>query len=100
LNVASCLLSPSSAIHKHAVAFICGLLKHPFPHIRRLAAEKLYVRLLETNFETYDGRSTGINILLNHPWDSDGCEGTDTATNFHDAASQVLQALQVEHKMK
>ena len=96
MNVSSSLISPSSASQKEAVAFVCGLLRHQFPHIRRLAAGKLYVRLIEADFGSNDERSTGIDILLNHPWESDKGKAFDRSANFCEAASQVSKALHVD----
>ena len=96
MNVSSGLICPSSASQKEAVAFLCGLLRHQFPHIRRLAAEKLYVRLLETDFGANDDQSAGVDILVNHPWESDEGKPFDRSANFCEAASQVSKALHVE----
>jgi Tubulin folding cofactor D C terminal len=81
LNVGCCLISPNSATQKEAISLVCGLLKHEFPRIRRLTAEKLYVRLLETNIdcksnilEVNDEHPLGkidIDMLLNHRWEAD-----------------------------
>ena len=57
--------------NKEALAFVCGFLGHEFPHVRSLAAEKLYVRLLDTNPELGEDH-TAIRLLLNHDWGSNG----------------------------
>ena len=45
------------------------MLRHPFPRIRRIAAENLYVRLLED--PEVDEIHPVLTLLLNNPWDGD-----------------------------
>eukprot|EP00536_Pseudo-nitzschia_multiseries_P008637 jgi/Psemu1/257408/estExt_Genewise1Plus.C_2220030 len=79
---------------KEAVAFVCGLLIHEFPRIRSVAAEKLYVQLLETDPEL-GGDHAAIRILLEHNWESDQTPpgGIDRKT----AVQEVAKAFEVEN---
>lgn len=45
------------------------MLAHPFPRIRRVTAENLYVKLLETP-EMEDGHPA-LRLLLSTTWDGD-----------------------------
>ena len=87
LTVATGLIS-SVKNSPEAIAFVCEFLVHDFPHIRSLAAEKLYVRLQETDPDLNDNNNA-INLLLYHAWETDtkGAEGCITI------ASQVTQEL-------
>jgi hypothetical protein len=60
---------------------------HPFPRVRRIAAENLYVKLVEQPATT--GSHPALDLLLNSPWDS-----TDTvvATKM---AMDVASSLEV-----
>lgn len=69
LNVATGLII-SIVESKEIVAFVCDFLVHEFPRIRSLAAEKLYVRLLETDPDLGENHA-GVQILLSHNWESD-----------------------------
>ena len=66
-----------------ALSLACSLLTHEFPRVRSLSAEKLYVRLLETDPELGEDH-TAVKLLLEHDWESDGnlaeihCEVTKT----------------------
>lgn len=53
-----------------ALSLICKLLGHEFPRVRSVSAEKLYVRLLETNPELGEDH-TSIRLLLEHDWESE-----------------------------
>ncbi len=50
--------------------FVCDFLAHEFPRIRCIAAEKLYVRLLEANLDI-DETHAAVDLLLHHSWESD-----------------------------
>ena len=45
------------------------MLLHPFPRVRRIAAENLYIRLLE-NPDLEDSHPA-LALLLSNPWDGD-----------------------------
>jgi len=71
------------------ITFICTMLMHPFPRVRRITAENLYVRLLET--PDLDGKNPALDLLLTNPWDSD-----QSPKNIHKMASEVASTLGVE----
>ena len=52
-----------------AVALVCSLLLHEFPRVRSIAAEKIYVRLLETDPDLGEDH-VAIKFLLEHNWES------------------------------
>ncbi len=54
-----------------ALRLACTFLAHDFPRVRSLSAEKLYIRLLETNPELAEEQHRGIQLLMQHPWESD-----------------------------
>lgn len=56
-----------------ALAFICNMLSHRFPRIRRYTAENLYVRFIETPelLGISDDNHPALDLLLSCPWDSD-----------------------------
>ena len=60
---------------------------HPFPRVRRIAAENLYIRLLE-NPET-DDEHPALSLLLEHQWDEGAAE------KVQNAAREVAEALHV-----
>jgi len=55
----------------NALQLASSFLIHEFPRVRSLSAEKLYIRLMETNPELADGQHEGIQLLLQHDWESD-----------------------------
>lgn len=90
LNVATCLVNPEAS-RKVATAFVCEQLMHDFPRIRRLAAEKLYTRLLEIGL---DENHPGVCLLLNHPWEANGGDACPSQ-DFQFVASEISKALSV-----
>lgn len=87
LNVSCCLLA-SDSNRTEVLSFICEFLTHKFPRIRSLAAEKLYVRLLETHIIEYDNEShPAIEMLLNHSWELD--DGSQKV--HHRIATDILK---------
>ena len=66
---------------------------HPYPRIRRLTAEQLYVKLVE-QAGVDDGHHV-LEILLNSPWDGDSSEAE--AASF---ALQVAASLDVGHLLE
>ncbi|CAJ1936513.1 unnamed protein product [Cylindrotheca closterium] len=83
------LVGTSGEIEKEPLAFVCTMLKHPFPRVRRIAAENLYVRLLES--PDLDGDNPALELLLTNPWDSD-----QSPLNVKKMASELASALGVE----
>lgn len=63
------------------------MLMHPFPRVRRITAENLYVRLLES----LEGESPALDLLLTNPWDSD-----QSQIDVNKMALEVARALGVE----
>jgi hypothetical protein len=92
LNVATGLII-SIVESKEIVAFVCDFLVHQFPRIRSLAAEKLYVRLLETDPDLGENH-TAVQILLSHNWESDdeNLQEIDRDT----AIQEVLKAFEID----
>jgi hypothetical protein len=90
LNVATGLIASIKTSPK-AMAFVCELLVHEYPRIRSLAAEKLYVRLLETDPDLHDGHA-GIKLLLESSWEFEGCKGQ----TIDETAFQVSRAFEIE----
>ena len=70
LNVAAGLIISVNA-SQEVVGFVCEFLVHEFPLIRSFAAEKLYVRLLETEPDLEEDH-IAVKQLLHHSWESDG----------------------------
>ena len=64
VDLTSCLPPPQEPI-----ALVCHLLMHPFPRVRRIAAESLYVKLQED--PNFDVQNPVLNLLLNSQWDAD-----------------------------
>jgi hypothetical protein len=86
LNVSTGLIR-SIQESPEALAFVCSLLMHPFPRIRSLAAEKLYVRIQETDPELND-ENRAMTKLLHYSWEmQDGGQ-----ENCNDAALEVSEA--------
>ena len=58
--------------HK-VLSFLCGMLGHPFPRVRRFTAENLYVRLLEdyTVVPNQKEEESAMDFLLEARWDDD-----------------------------
>ena len=61
----------STNTSQEALALVCRFLGHEFPRVRSLAAEKLYVRLLDTEPELGEDH-TAIRLLLEYDWGSNG----------------------------
>ena len=55
------------------LTFICQMLGHAFPRVRRLTADHFYVRLLEDGviLSRQDELDSALQLLLEAPWDSD-----------------------------
>ncbi|KAG7348074.1 tubulin folding cofactor D [Nitzschia inconspicua] len=68
-----------------ATAFVCSFLTHEFPRIRSLAAEKLYVRIQETDPDLNDDHRA-MKLLLHHSWEVEGGE-----QEGRDVAREVLE---------
>jgi hypothetical protein len=68
------------------------MLMHSFPRIRRIAAENLYIRLLEN--PERDPEHPALSLLLSNPWDGDEPEA-----KVKEMAMEVAQALEVESLM-
>lgn len=49
--------------------FICQMLGHRFPRVRRFTADHLYVRLMEENDVVCN--KLAIELLLEAPWEAD-----------------------------
>jgi hypothetical protein len=90
LNVATGIIV-SIKTSPEAMTFVGELLVHEFPRIRSLTAEKLYVRLLETDPELGDGNA-GIRLLLDHSWEFDGGENQ----SVNEMALQVFKAFDID----
>lgn len=106
LNVATGLLDSVSE-SKEILKFICGFLLHDFPRIRSFAAEKLYVRLLETDPELAGGgelsnnngdinnnnnSNRGIQILLSYNWECNEIILNQENTTFQ----EILKAFEID----
>lgn len=61
-----CLVMP---LLQDVLRFVCKLLMHPFPRVRRIAAENFYVKLLEQPWMQDD--HPAISLLLGNAWDGD-----------------------------
>lgn len=86
LNV-SCGMIGSSSNSNEFICFVCDFLRHQFPRIRCIAAEKLYIRVLETNIGLNESHPA-VELLLNHSWGSDEFDSEmhkDTATEVSKA---------------
>jgi Tubulin folding cofactor D C terminal len=88
LNVATGLIR-SVEQSPQATAFVCSLLSHEFPRIRSLAAEKLYVRIQETNPELSDDHRA-MKLLLHHTWEANKGRAEEDAKSV---ACEVTKAL-------
>lgn len=73
------------------MAFACSKLLHPFPRVRRYAAEHIYVCLLEHPELLVDGTNLELETLLNFPWDSP----TITANQCREMAQTLADAIRV-----
>jgi hypothetical protein len=89
VNVSLGLLGPTSETEKEPLAFVCTMLMHRFPRVRRIAAENLYVRLLEK--PDLDSENPALNLLLTNPWDGDEPE-----MKVKEMAMEVAIALDVQ----
>ena len=78
---------------QEVMSFACKLLMHPFPRIRRITAELLYIKLVE-QAGMEDGHPV-LELLLDSPWDADNSEAD--ATTF---ALQVARLLKVGHLLE
>ena len=92
VNVALGLLGITNESQKEPTAFVCKLLMHPFPRVRRITAENLYVRLLEN--PDMDSEHPVLTLLLSNPWDAD-----ETDTKVKEMATDVATSLGVESLM-
>lgn len=68
------------------MAFLCRLLMHPFPRVRRITAENFYVKLGE--LEDYGESHPAIDLLLTSPWDG-------TESDVKKMATDVASSLDV-----
>ncbi len=68
------------------MVFICQMLCHEFPRVRRFTADNLYVRLLEEPdlLRTQVHSEPALELLLEAPWDSDmnRIEANDLSSKF------------------
>jgi tubulin-specific chaperone D len=91
LNVSTGLIR-SVKQSPEAIAFVCSLLMHQFPRIRSLAAEKLYVRVQETDPDLNDDHKA-MTMLLHHSWEVQG-RGDEKCK---DAAREVSEAFHINN---
>ncbi len=70
VSVSTGLIATAESSPK-ALQLAIFFLIHEFPRVRSLSAEKLYIRLMETNPELADSQHEGIQLLLQHDWESD-----------------------------
>ena len=64
---------------------------HPFPRVRRLAAENFYVKLLEQPWIQDD--HPAISLLLGNAWDGDVSD-----TEIQRMAADVAEALDIHEE--
>jgi hypothetical protein len=60
-------------LNDQLLTFICRMLGHRFPRMRRFTADHLYVRLLEESdiLSRQDKLDSALQLLLEAPWDSE-----------------------------
>jgi hypothetical protein len=75
-----------------ATGFVCEFLTHEYPRIRSLAAEKLYVRLQETDPDL-DEQHNAIRLLLYHSWEVEDCTGSQGHSGMALQVSQELKSI-------
>jgi hypothetical protein len=80
---------------RDAVAFVCELLMHEYPRVRSLAAEKLYVRLLETNPDL-DEDHPAVTLLLHHTWEFEGGRPQQN----REMAVQISKAFEIDRLLQ
>ena len=68
------------------------MLMHPFPRVRRIAAENFYIRLIED--PEMDSTDPALALLLTNPWDGDEPE-----PKVREMAMEVAKALGVDSLM-
>jgi hypothetical protein len=56
-------------MNEEILMFICQMLGHRFPRVRRFTADHLYVRLMEENDVVCN--HVALELLLEAPWDAD-----------------------------
>lgn len=94
LSVSTGLIA-SVKTSREAVALVCSFLAHEFPRVRSLTAEKLYVRLLETDPELGDDH-VAIRFLLQHDWESDG---NQEQIIRDESIQEVTKAFEIDNEM-
>jgi len=84
------VLTPLSYLlaFQELLAFLCKLLMHPFPRVRRITAENFYVKLGEQAELNED--HPALKLLLTSPWD-----GPDSEMDVTQMAMKVASALDV-----
>jgi len=80
--------------NKEALALVCNFLDHKFPCIRSLAAEKLYVHLLETDLELKKEHAA-IRILLKNNWEMDP-SGTEKV-NRDEQIREIMKVFEIKN---
>lgn len=60
-------------LNDEILTFICQMLGHKFPRVRRFTADHLYVRLLEESdiLSRQEKLDSVLQLLLDAPWDAD-----------------------------
>ena len=94
LSVSTGLIVSVEASHE-AVALVCSFLAHEFPRVRSLAAEKLYVRLLETDPELGQDH-VAIRFMLEHDWESNG---SLEEVNRNESIREMAKAFEIDSEM-
>lgn len=74
---------------KELIGFLCKLLMHPFPRVRRITAENLYVKLVEKSY--MDDDHPGLGLLLTRPWD-----GPASEEEIKNMAMEAISALNMK----
>ena len=82
---------PLSFAFQDVLRFVCKLLRHPFPRVRRLAAENFYVKLLEQPWVQDD--HPAMLLLLGNAWDGDVSD-----TEIQRMAADVAEALDIHEE--
>lgn len=83
---------PISETEKQPLVIACKMLMHRFPRVRSIAAEALYLWLL--NRLDRSPKNPSLDLLLDNQWDGD-----DTATKVREMAMEVATALDVHSQM-
>ena len=92
VNVSLGLLGSTNKTQKDSLAFVCKMLMHPFPRVRRIAAENFYIRLIED--PERDSNDPALALLLTNPWDGD-----EPDSKVREMAMEVAKALGVDSLM-